>query len=117
MPTSTTAADTIKATLPYLQALTDAVVKMVSPTAGLKAQTAMAGVEDGISALAISETAIVSKPIVQRITDDAQMLLTLGASLPLPFPANIILMIASSLFPAAVNAVNLMMQHHAQVPT
>lgn len=118
MPTVATAANTVAVTLPYLSAITAAVTNLshTPPDVAAKIQTAMSGVQQGVAALAASETAVQSKPIVDRIAADAQSVLAVAAGMPLPFPVNIILMIASSLLPTVISAVNLLMANHATVP-
>lgn len=118
MPTPATAANTVAAALPYLQAVTAAVTNLshTPPDVAAKIQTAMSSVQQGVAALATSETAVQSKPIVDRIAADAQAVLAVAASLPLPFPVNVILMVASSLLPTVLSAVNLLMQQRVTVP-
>jgi hypothetical protein len=118
MPTVATAANTIAVAIPYLSAITAAVTNLSHTPPGVttKIQTAMDSVQQGVAALAASETAVQSKPIVDRIAADAQAVLTVAAALPLPFPVNIILMVASSLLPTVLSAVNLLMANHATVP-
>jgi hypothetical protein len=118
MPTPTTAADTIATIIPYLKPLTGAVLTLsrTNPETATKVQGAMDGVQSGVVALAASETAQQSAPIVQRIEADAQAVLSVAAGLPMPFPFNIILMVASSLLPAVIGAVNVLMATRVTVP-
>ena len=114
---ATTAADTIRAVVPFLQPLATTVVTLsrTSPETAAKVQTAMEGVTTGITALADSETAAQSQPIVARIEADAQAVLAAAAALPLPPPYGTILLIASSLLPAVFSSVNLLMVHRVTV--
>lgn len=118
MPTTpATAANTIAATIPYLSAITAAVTNFsrTTPAVANQIQSAMAGVQQGVQALADSETAVQSKPIVDRIGADAQAVLSVAASLPLPPPFNIILMVASSLVPTVLSGVHLLIANRATV--
>jgi hypothetical protein len=114
----TTAADTIGAIVPFLAPVAATVVSLSrsSPETAAKVQTAMAGVTTGIQALAASDTAAASKPIVARIEQDAQAVLLAAAAAPLPFPYSLILQIASSMLPALMSSVNLLLQHRVTVP-
>jgi hypothetical protein len=111
MATVQTAANTISAAVPYLQAITSAVTTMskTPPDVSNKIQAAMSGVNTGVAALAASETAAQSRPIVQLIETDGMAVLTAAAGIPLPFPYSMILILASSLLPAVINAVNMLM--------
>jgi hypothetical protein len=119
MPTPATAANTIATILPYLSAITSAVAHSTHTPADVtsKIMTAMDDVRSGVSALASSETTANSEPIVDRIEADAQAVLQVAASVPLPPPFHIILMVASSLMPTVVGAVKLLMATHTTVPT
>jgi hypothetical protein len=116
---ATTAADTIATVIPFLEPIAIQVMKLTrtDPATTATVNDAMAGVQQGVVALAASETASQSKPIVQRIESDAMAVLTVAAGLPLPPPFNVILMVASSLLPAVIGAVNLLMVSHVTVPT
>jgi hypothetical protein len=118
MTTPAVAANTIATVLPFLAALTQSVTTATKtpPDVAAKIQASLSGVQQGVAALAASETAVESQPIVERIEADAQAVLSVAASLPLPSPYNVILMIASSLLPSVVSAVNLLMVHHVAVP-
>ena len=114
----TTLADTISSLLPFLKPLATAVTNSTNatPETVARVQTALAGVQDGIGALALSETAVRSQPIVQRVEADAMSVLTVAAMMPLPPPANIILMVAATLLPAVFSGVNLLLAHKTTVP-
>jgi hypothetical protein len=116
---ATTAADTLAAALPFLEPLAATTISLsrASPADTAKIQAAMTGVQSGITALAASDTAAQSKPIVDRIEQDACAVLTAAAGLPLPAPYNVILMVASSMLPALMSSVNLLLQHRVTVPT
>ncbi len=120
MPTQTptTLADTISSLVPFLKPLATAVTTsaQATPETVQRVQTALAGVTDGIGALAASETAVASKPILDRISADAQAVLNVAAMMPLPPPANIILMVAATLLPAVFSGVNLLLAHRVTVP-
>jgi hypothetical protein len=119
MATVQTAANTISVVLPFLSSLTGAVTTATHtpPAVADKIQASLAGVQQGVAALAASETAVQSQPIMARIAADAQAVLTVAAGLPLPPPFNIILMIASSLLPSVVSAVNLLIATKTTVPS
>ena len=112
-----TLANTVSALIPFLQPLATTVVTLsrTSPDTAAKVQTAMEGVTTGITALADSETAAQSQPIVARIEADAQAVLAAAAVMPLPPPYGIILQIAASLLPAVFSSVNLLMVHRVTV--
>lgn len=113
-----TAADTIATIIPYLQPLVDTIEGLARTPTDVKekVKTAMDGVQSGVRALADSETASQSRPILERIEADAQAVLVAAAGFPLPFPFGVILMVASTLLPSVFSAVNLLMQHHVDVP-
>ena len=115
---STTAADTLSAIIPFLAPLAATAISLSrsSPDTAAKIQTAMTGVTTGVQALADSETAAQSQPIVQRIEADGMAVLTAAAGMPLPFPYNIILMIASGMLPTLISSVNMLMAHKVTVP-
>ncbi len=114
----TTLADTVSSLLPFLKPLAAAVTTSThtTPEMAQKVQTAMDGVQQGVVALAASETAAHSQPIVQRVEADAMSVLTVAAMMPLPPPANIILMVAATLMPAVFSGVNLLLAHKTTVP-
>lgn len=118
MTTPAVAANLIATVIPFLSSITGAVASATHtpPDVAAEIQAAFSGVRDGVAALAASETAVESQPIVERIEADAQAVLTVAAGLPLPAPFNIVLMIASSLLPTVISAVNLLMVHHVAVP-
>lgn len=118
MPTPQVAANTIAVAIPYLSAITAAVTNLshTPPNVAANIQTAMSGVQTGVAALAASETAAQSMPIVQRIEADGMAVLSAAAGLPLPSPYNFLLMIASSLLPAVISSVNTLMASHITVP-
>ncbi len=114
----TTLADTVSSLVPFLKPLAAAVTTSTNatPETVQRVQTALAGVTDGIGALAASETAVQSKPIVARVEADALAVLNVAAMMPLPPPANIILMVAATLLPAVFSGVNLLLAHKTTVP-
>lgn len=118
MSTSTTAADTIASVVPFLQALGTEIMTIAhtDPATVAKVQAAMTGVQQGITALATSDTAAQSQPIVQRIQADATAVLSVAASLPLPPPYGTILMIVSSLLSSVLGVVNSLMAARVTVP-
>lgn len=111
MATPTTAADTITAVLPYLSAIATEVSK-THP----QALTALNGVKANVAALAESTTAVNSRPIVHSIVIFARSILAIAAGVPLPPPYNVILMIASSLLPSVVSAVETLLDYRTTVP-
>lgn len=117
MATPATAANTIATILPFLSSLVNVIATetKTTPAVAVQIQTALSGVQQGVQALAISETAVESKPIVARIAADAQAVLAVASSFPLPPPFNIILMIVSSLLPTVISAVELLMANHVTV--
>jgi hypothetical protein len=119
MTTSTTVADTVASVIPLLQPLAGVAMQLsrTDPETVARVQTAMNGVQAGVVALAASETAVQSKPIVDRILSDGMAVLQVAATLPLPPPYNIILMVASSLLPSVISAVDMLMKTHTTVPT
>ena len=118
MPTPAVAANTIAVAIPYLSALANTVMGLshTPPETAAKVSAAMDGVKTGVAALAVSETAAQSQPIVDRIEADGMAVLTAAAGMPLPFPYNMILMLASSLLPAVISSVNMLMANHVTVP-
>jgi hypothetical protein len=115
---STLLADTISSIIPFLQPLAGSVMQITrtDPVTQTKVKDALSGVQQGVTALAASETASQSKPIVQRIEADAMAVLQVAAGLPLPPPYGTILLVASTLVPSVINAVNLLMATHTTVP-
>jgi hypothetical protein len=118
MTTPTTIADTVATVIPLLQPLAGVAMKLsrTNPDTVAKVQTAMDGVQAGVAALAASETTVQSKPIVDRILADGMAVLQVAATLPLPPPYNVILMVASGLLPSVISAVDMLMQTHTTVP-
>jgi len=114
----TTLADTISSLVPFLKPLATAVTTSThaTPETVQRVQTAMDGVQQGVVALAASETAVRSQPIVARIEADAQAVVGVAAMMPLPFPYSLILMVVSGLLPAVFSSVNLLLANHATVP-
>lgn len=115
---ATTLADTIATVLPYLRPLVGAVTAAshTPPDVAAKIQAAMDGVESGVTALAASDSAAQSQPIVQRIEADALSVLQVASSLPLPPPFSTIAMVASFLLPSLFSAVNLLVATKTAVP-
>jgi hypothetical protein len=118
MATVQVAANTIGVAIPYLSALATTVegLSRTDPATQQKVAVAMQGVQVGVQALAQSETAAQSQPIVDRIEADGMAVLQAAAGLPLPPPYNIVLMLASSLLPAVIQSVNLLLAHRVTVP-
>jgi hypothetical protein len=120
LPTPTIAADTIKATIPYLAAVTTGVTRLTNtpPDVTAKIRVAMQGVQMGVSALAESETAAASKPIVDRIMTDGQAVLQAAAPFAalLPTPYGMIYGLANAVFPFAVGIVHVMVATKTTVP-
>lgn len=116
--TPATAANTIATIIPYLKPLASIVLTQTRADAATteRVQNALDGVHDGISALAQSETAAESQPIVQRILVDAQAVLQVAATMPLPPPFNVILMVASGLLPSLIGAVQMLLATNTTVP-
>jgi hypothetical protein len=111
MATVQTAATTISAAVPYLQAITSAMTtkSKTPPDVSNKIQAAMSGVNTGVAALAASETAAQSRPIVQLIeTDGMAVFQTAVASGLLPPPWNTVAEFALPLFKSAITLVNAM---------
>jgi hypothetical protein len=88
MPTPSTAADTIGTIIPFIEPLATKVMQLTHTDPGVvgHVQTALDGIHSGLDALATSETANESAPIVARILADSQAVLQVAAGLPLPFP-------------------------------
>jgi hypothetical protein len=118
MTTPATAANTISSVIPFLTGIAGAVETQTraSPDVIAKVQLALQGVQQGTAALAQSETAAQSQPIVQRIEADAMAVLSTAATLPLPAPWNMILLFAAPLLQAAVSAVNILLATKTTLP-
>ena len=114
---TTTLADLLGGIVPFLAPLasTTIAVSRSSPQTAATVQAALTGVQSGIQALAQSDTAANSQPIVQRIEVDAMAVLSAAAAAPLPFPYSLILMIASGMLPTLISSVNLLLQHKVNV--
>lgn len=114
---ATTLADTLETIVPFLQPLATAAigVSRSSPQTAATVQAAMTSVQDGLTALAASQTAAQSKPLVERIEAGGMAVLNAAASAPLPFPYSMILMIASGMLPTLISSVNLLLAHKVDV--
>jgi hypothetical protein len=114
---STTAADLIGGVLPLLEPVANAVMGMshANPATAAKVGDALDVVKTGVVALAASETANQSKPIVDQIEAAGTAILA-AAGPAAPFPWNIVAMAAGSMFTASIEAVRLLMAHKVTVP-
>jgi hypothetical protein len=115
---ATTAADTIATIIPFLKPLASTVITLSrsSPETAAKVNEAMVQVTAGVSALAVSQTATQSKPIVERIEAGACAVLQAAAMAPLPPPYGVILMVASGLLPSLFSTVNTLLATLTTVP-
>jgi len=117
--TPTTAADTIAAAIPYLASLAKVIEGMArtSPETVTKVQTALQDLQISVEALAASQTATQSKPIVDKIEAAGMAILQAAGSMALPSPFNIIAMVAPGFFQMAISTVKQLMVHRVTVPT
>jgi hypothetical protein len=101
-------ADTLSGILPSLGPLAGAIETQTraSPDTIAKVKLAMDGVTSGIAAIGSAESISAAMPTVQRVETDITAVLQAAATLPLPPPYNIILLIASGLAPTIFAAVN-----------
>ena len=102
-------ADTLSGILPSLGPLAGAIETQTraSPDTIAKVKMAMDGVTSGIVAIGSAESVSAAMPTVQRVEADVSAVLQAAATLPLPPPYNIILLIASGLAPSIFAAVNM----------
>lgn len=116
--TPKTAANTVAVAIPFLAAIVTAVSGMTHVPADTQSKiaTALDGVQQGAAALAASETAVESKPILDRIEADAQAVLAIAATLPLPGPAGVAFRIASIVVPMAIAGVKMLIATKTTIP-
>jgi hypothetical protein len=114
---ATTLADTIDSITPFLAPVAAAAISVSrsSPDTAAKVTAAMQGVTTGIQALAASDTAAQSQPIVNRIETDALVVITAVPVGALPFPYSILATIAQGMLPTLISSVNLLLQHKVSV--
>lgn len=118
MTTPAIVANTVSTIIPFLKPLANVAMGLTrtDPETQAKVQGAMDGVQQSVAALAQSETAAESQPLVQRILADAEAVIQVAAGLPLPPPFNIILMVAASLLPTLIGAANTLTATRTTVP-
>jgi hypothetical protein len=114
---ATTLADTLSGLVPLLDPLAATIISVsrASPTTAATVQSSLATVKGGIADLAASQTAAVSKPLVDQIKAAVISILNTAAGASLPFPANIIFMLLAGAAPIAFNTVETLLQHKIDV--